>query len=214
MQSAAVGVVSLALVVVYLRRRLTTFRHSEWTADPATTAVIVLDPLEVYRTTFSSKSIDAMVRFVADAKTQGVPVIVTRWVRTRGSVRDTFDDIGHWSEFVPTATEPFLAEVAHHDWDLRVDTIYADAFAPTYRDGKRVENELRDLLDARGIDTVVCVGTWAEACVARTAYSIAVQGRTPVLLRPAIGGHWVLPSLVKMDRLYAHVVQTVRLASG
>ena len=174
-------------------------------------AVLVLDPLELYRYTFTEDAISRVASLVADARARGVPVIVSRWVRTRGSLRDVADERGHWGMFVPTQREPLLRELDGVPWDLFLDAVYTDAFHPVYVEGRRTEDVLRRFLEARRIETLVIAGTWAEACVRRTTCSAAALGMTPVLLRAAIGGYDV-SVLEHEHEVRAHVVDAVTFA--
>ena len=85
-----------------------------------------------------------MVDLVRDAQAKGVPDIVTRWIRTPGFLDDIFDEIGHWSSFVPTSNEPLLNELSDIHWDLWLNTVYTNAFSPVYVHRRRTENVLRD----------------------------------------------------------------------
>ena len=152
-----------------------------------------------------------MVQTVEAAQKMRVPVIVTRWVRTRGALGDVYDDIGHWSQYVPTPVEPLLQELKHVQWDLWLDTVYTDAFAPVYQRGRRIENVLREFLQRHNVKRLVIAGTWAEACVAQTAYAASVHGMTPIVLQAAVGGYMRL-SLVMLDQVRAHVVNAVHFA--
>lgn len=186
--------------------------------DEARCAIVVLDPLETYRSTFSAASLRANEALLTEATRRGVPIVFTKWVRTRGFLRDTVDEIGSWTEFVPTRDEPFLAELrgfAHAGGErvLVLHTVYADAFAPVYEgEGRDVRSEgvLAAFLRARGVDTLVLSGTWAEACVERTAYTASTLGLTPVVFQPGIGGYAVRYALARMNALFAHVVRGVR----
>ena len=184
------------------------YRNNTLSITANDTALILLDPLETYRNTFTQSQISQMVQIVETAQRMRVPVIVTRWVRTRGALGDVYDEIGHWSQYVPTPEEPLLKELDHIKWDLWLDTIYTDAFAPVYQSGRRNENVLREFLKRRNVQNLVIAGTWAEACVAQTAYAASVYGMTPIVLQPAVGGYFRL-SLVMLDQIRAHVVNAV-----
>jgi nicotinamidase-related amidase len=172
--------------------------------------VIITDPLEFYRDTFTKESITRMKDLVRDAQSKGVPVIVTRWIRTRGYLYDIFDEKEDCTQFVPSGNESLLSELADVKWDLWLDTIYEDAFHPVYNGNKRSENVLRQFLEQRGITHLILTGTWAEACVSRTAYTAAVFGLVPILLKPAIGGY-DLNALDEMGRQRAHLVDDIRI---
>lgn len=98
---------------------------------------------------------------------------------------------------------------------LVLNTVYADAFAPVYGGAERLDREegaLASFLRAKGVETVVLTGTWAEACVERTAYTAATLGLVPVVFQPGIGGHAVRYALARMNDLHAHVAGEVRFA--
>ena len=151
-----------------------------------------------------------------DAKAHGVPIVCTRWVRTRGSVGDIVDVKGHWTEFVASADEPFIRELERGDVEL--NTAFSDAFAPLPSELQREEDDdptsLQSILEYHGASTLILAGTWAESCVERTAYSACTKGYVPVVVQPAIGGHLVAPTLARMDIIYAHVVEEVMFEKG
>lgn len=152
-----------------------------------------------------------MVELVNEARVKNIPIITTRWIRTRGSNNDIFDEIGHWSQFVPTPNEDPLRELSGVEWDLWLNTVYTDAFAPVYDQGVRRENVLRTYLEENNIQNLLIAGTWAEACVSMTAYTAAVLGFTPVIAEPAVGGY-IRSTLKNVDMSRAHVVKNVNIA--
>lgn len=217
-----IGAVTVAFVVLFhvrskqLRHELSTFveyqlyryRKQAISVDRRTTALIVLDPLEVYRNTFTKQQISNMVALVDSARAAGVPVIVTRWVRTPGYLKDVYDDIGHWSQFVPTNNEQPLKELSHVSWDLWLNTVYTDAFAPVYENGTRREDVLRTFLESRGVQTLLVAGTWAEACVAMTSYTASTLQLTPVVAEHTVGGY-VRSTLKGIDMNWGHVTSEI-----
>lgn len=194
----------------FVEYQLYRYRKQTISVDRRTTALIVLDPLEVYRNTFTKQQISHMVALVDEARAAGIPVIVTRWVRTRGSLKDVYDDIGHWSQFVPTNNEQPLKELSHVSWDLWLNTVYTDAFKPVYENGIRREDVLRTFLESRGIQTLLIAGTWAEACVAMTSYTASTLQMTPVVAERAVGGY-ILSILKGLDMNWAHVVGEIHI---
>jgi nicotinamidase-related amidase len=176
------------------------------------TAVIVLDPLEYYRDTFTNDAISRMSDLVKNAQSNGIPVIVTRWIRTRRFLDDIYDEKDSSSYFVPTQNEQLLAELDGVHWNLWLNTVYTDAFGPLYVENQRAENVLRQFLEKRDIRTLVIAGTWAEECVSQTAYTAAMFQLTPVLVAPAIGGY-DLSVLTTIDNTRAHVVNAVHFVS-
>lgn len=209
---AVMIVMLLVLPVVYIARNARLFRAPRVAVVSKASVLLVLDPLEAYRHTFDLSYVERIVELVKRAQEHGVPVVATRWVRTKGCVDDVFDRIGSWTEFLPTQSEPLLSEVSDVKWDLVLETVYSDALAPTYVDGVRTEDVLSTFMRDKGDrTTLVCAGTWAEACVRNTAYSAAVKGWTPVVVAPAVGGHMGarLHALMSMDSTFAHVVDEV-----
>lgn len=188
------------------------FAYPTRTVRAKETVLVVLDPLEAYRYTFGDDLLP-LRRLIWSAKMTGVPVVYTRLIRTKGSVDDSVDAKGHWTQFVASGCEPFLDEL--DDGDFGLSTTYADAFAPVHPSQPTTEygdtdiTSLEALLKERRATTLVIAGTWAESCVERTAYSACTKGYTPVVVHPAVGGHWVNPTLAWMDRVYAHVVGAV-----
>ena len=201
----------LAILVRMIQSFLGQSSYPTLSVNAEDAVLVILDPLETYRYTF--KDLRPLRRLMAEAKSRGVPIVRTRWVRTRGSVDDIVNAKGHWTEFVSSDREPFLEDLEEGDADLSV--AFADAFAPLPRelresaeDGKEITS-LQDLMEERGASVLVLAGTWAEACVERTAYSACTKGYVPIVVRPAVGGHWVDPTLARMDMVYASVVEDV-----
>ena len=191
-----------------VRYKLYKYRNQTMNVDRHTSVLIVLDPLEVYRNTFTKQQISNMVALVDSARAAGVPVIVTRWIRTRGYLTDVYDDIGHWSQFVPTNNEQPLKELSHVSWDLWLNTVYTDAFAPVYENGTRREDVLRTYLERQGIKTLVVAGTWAEACIVMTSYTASTLQLTPVVAEHSVGGY-VRSTLKGIDMNWGHVASEI-----
>lgn len=196
-------------------------RARERRVDAPRSALVVLDAIEEYRSTFDPSHVASPRRLMEEARAARVPIVTTGWVRTRGAFDDVVDDIGHWSEFVDDPLSPPLLELRHLPPDLKLSTLFPDAFAPTCSHpcvatpgGKRStldapRGELDAWLRARGVATVVLAGTWAEACVRATAATAATLGYEPVVVHAAVGGHTKWSALLRMDRLFAHVVERV-----
>ena len=204
----------LVTPLVFIFKRLCWFRRSRISVSPDTSVLLVLDPLEVYRYTFDPCHIKRLVHLVDKAKARGIPVVATKWIRTRGFVPDIFDEIGSWTEFVTSHSEAFLSELSHVEWDLVLDTVYSDAFAPSFVHGVKTPNVLYEFLEKNEKrNTIVCTGTWAEACIRNTAYTAAVHGLTPVVVASATGGHMGarLHALLTMDSTFSHVVDELSL---
>ena len=206
--TATVILLTVILLLILHYSSFYTFRRDHIVIRRDTSAIVVLDPLETYRNTFTKKQITHLVDLVTDAQLKGIPVIVTRWVRTKGSLKDIHDEIGHWSQFVSTSSEPLLKELSGIKWDLWLDTVYTDAFAPVYIEKQRTENVLREFVQRHGVQTLVIAGTWAEACVSQTSYTAAVLGMTPIIPHHAVGGYLRM-TLKAMDTVRAHVVERV-----
>ena len=120
----------------------------------------------------------------------GGVVVFTKWVRTRNMISDSTDKVGDDDMFLETQSDffeelkPFVKE------EHTLHTIHQDAFAPTIHSAtyvSPVNDQLDRLLKDNKVDTLVIVGTYAEACVQATARAAGTKGYAPIVLEPAIG---------------------------
>lgn len=151
--------------------------------DPDRDVVIVLDPIEAYRSLHTERSISAIRRTVRQALDADVPVLLTRWVRCDASRGDAVDAKLHWSNYVPKEQCDVLAELS--DLDVSVyDVVHTNAFT---------NEELSERVLHSGMRRrALLVGAWTESCVYATAHACLERNIAPVLVQNACVGHaWV-----------------------
>lgn len=203
------GVIAACAKDKRVQRWFHIYDHNRMIISPQKCALIVLDALETYRNTFTPRRIRKLVSIIKDAQRHNIPVIATRWIRTRGMIGDIVDECKHWTEFLPHKNEPFLKELSDIKWDLVLHTVYTDAFAPVYNDGRRQENVLRTFLTKHGVEHLVLTGTWAEACVERTAYTASTHFLRPIVYQPGCGGYVISLAMVLVDGVRGHVTNHI-----
>ena len=86
------------------------WRPRRFVAFPPGAVLVVLDPIEAYRSLFSVHRLAMLARLVLHARLAGVPVVVTRWDRHRPAPGegDAIDAKGHWSFYVPPGQSSLL----------------------------------------------------------------------------------------------------------
>lgn len=153
-------------------------------------AMIVCDAIEAYAKTFTPERRARLEKEVKKFHEAGGIVVFTKWVRTRNMISDSTDKVGDDDMFLETQSnffeelKPFVKE------EHTLHTIHQDAFAPTIHsatDVSPVNDQLDRLLKENKVDTLVIVGTYAEACVQATARAAGTKGYAPIVLEPAIG---------------------------
>lgn len=150
--------------------------------------LVVLDPIEAYRHLFDAASLRAMRHLIVSAKMKGNPVVVTRWVRTRGD-GDAVDLKGHWSFFVDGEDTSLMHEIASvlDECDTIVETKFTNAFS----------NEAFAKVVGKPSTMVIC-GCWTESCVVNTARAALDRDSRVIVSSDATAGHGVSAFVSKM----------------
>jgi nicotinamidase-related amidase len=144
-------------------------------------------------------------RILAAAREAAVPIIYTRV-----AFRPDLADGGLFVEKVPSLGLLTLGSrwveiderVAPHEGDYILTKRHSSSFIGT---------ELQQVLQARGIDTVVSVGCSTSGCVRQTAVDANAYGFRSVVVRDAVGDRsWAQheANLVDLDGKYADVVSS------
>ena len=167
------------------------------TALPDNAVVLVLDAIEPYRSLWTPRNDRSLKRLLSTARAARCPIVFTRWERTREWPQDVVAEKGHWTEFLPTRSSPFLPGLVTED-DLVVPVVHANAFT---------SETIRELVGTRPL---VLAGMWTEACVASTARAGAERNIRSYVFADCCSGHPVAHfwALWTTQALHASVVHT------
>lgn len=163
---------------------------------PQGAVVVVLDAIAPYEALWSHRHNRNLKRLLRTARSNGCPVVFTRWARTREYPRDVVARKGHWSEFLPSSDSCFLPDLVQE----------GDAIAPVVHANAFTSERVRALVGAR---PVVLAGMWTEACVAATARAAAERDVCAYVAANCCAGHGLshLLALWSMQALHAFVVR-------
>lgn len=150
-------------------------------------ALIVVDPARAYIDPDCplyagvEESVEAMRVLLADARTAGIPVVVTE-VRLRADGSDAgvfFKKSGTLVAFCEGSPYGELIEgLEPLDTELLVTKKYASAFFGT---------SLHSYLTSQGVDTVLIAGLSTSGCVRATALDAMQHGFIPIVVEDAVG---------------------------
>jgi maleamate amidohydrolase len=147
--------------------------------------------------------IEVSQRVLAAARSAGVPVFYTRV-----AFREDLADGGLFVEKVPSLRMLTLGS-RWVEIDERVRPEPADYVLTKRHSSAFIGTELQQVLQTRGIDTVVLVGCSTSGCVRQTAVDANAYGFRSVVVADAVGDRsWAQheANLVDLDGKYADVV--------
>lgn len=205
-------------LVAYLRGLWRTLRWLlVWQTMPASecppsqTALVVLDPIQAYEGLLDRATQARLVELIRWAQRRQMPIVLTRWTRTRPSApADEIDVKGHWSFYVPEGQTDVLdavlwaasgaVEEGAHNVQTVVQTRFTNAYA-----NPQVADALRNCTH------VVLAGCWLESCVLNTARAALDRNVRVTVVRSCCGGHALARhhALVTLQAMYATVVDAI-----
>lgn len=149
----------------------------EW---PPNAALVVLDAIEAYRSMYTPQTVRNIQRLIDAAKTQRIPIIMSRWTRLRTeNDRDAIDRKGHWSFYVPSQEQSqILTELRVPSFAQEVLVEHTNLFV--HRDAWSVPE---------GAHLVVC-GSWTESCVMNTTRAALDLNHSVTVVPNACTGHF------------------------
>lgn len=157
--------------------------------NPRKTAIVVVDmqngfchPDGSLYAEASEAAIEPVTDVIDRAVAADTRIVFTRDVHPPQQFEDTtyYDEFDRWGEHVLEGTwdAELVSELPTDHADLIVEKHTYDAFHETELDG---------WLSARGIETLVFVGTLANVCVLHTAGSAGLRDYRPIIVEDAVG---------------------------
>lgn len=172
---------------------------------PPDTTVVVLDVIEPYASLWCDANARALRRVLGVARDCRLPVVFSRWVRTRCYPLDQVATKRHWTYAIPESAldadgkSRLLYPDLVQSGDTVVDAIATNIFAH------------ESLKLPPGAPILLC-GMWTESCILNSARAAIEDGRPVFVYAPACAGHWGIGwyALWTIEALYGHVIFEVQ----
>lgn len=168
---------------------------------PPDTTVVVLDVIEPYASLWRDANRRALRRVLGVARARGLPVVFSRWVRTRCYPLDPVAKKRHWTYAIPESAldADGKSRLLYPDLVHSGDTV-VDATATNILAHESVQLP-------PGAPILLC-GMWTESCVLNSARAAIEDGRPVFVYAPACAGHWGIGwyALWTIEALYGDVI--------
>tara|TARA_B100001769_G_C21890769_1_gene481303 strand:+ start:63 stop:647 length:585 start_codon:yes stop_codon:yes gene_type:complete len=158
--------------------------------------VIIMDPIEAYSNLYSTKHIRNINKLITYATKNDVPVIFTRWIRTKEPiVGDKIDEKGHWTFYVPNNETNIVKEI--HQNGTIIEVKHTNAF---------MHEDFKELVKNK--DNIILAGAWLESCILNTTRCALDCNMSVSVVRNASTGHFPLNyiSMFDIQSVYGTIV--------
>jgi nicotinamidase-related amidase len=168
-------------------------------ADTRKCAILVDDIQEEYRKFYPDGFLPAAVKTVNAARAAGIPIIYSHYSREKdsdgyyGALDEWYGPYGHCMDAPAGKTNPMYLsgadgnkiapEVAPAAGDPIIPSKVLDCFANYDANGKSI---LKEILKAKGINTLVLVGAWTDDCILSTAVRAVNENFNAVIVEDAV----------------------------
>jgi len=157
-----------------------------------------MDPINAYANLYSEKHITNLNKLIDVAKKKEIPVLLTRWIRTKPENPIEHIDLkGHWSFFVPDDQTNILKKIYADDTQT-VEVKYTNAF---------MNPDLKEIIKEK--THLILAGAWLESCIINTTRCALDNNISVSVVRNASTGHFPFNfiSLIDIQLVYGKCVR-------
>lgn len=158
--------------------------------------LIIMDPIDAYKKLYTPQIIANINKLISIAEKKNIPIILTRWIRTKPPKPiDAIDSKGHWSFYVPPSQTNIMKSISKNNAQI-IDVKNTNAF---------INDEFRCALKDKS--ELVIAGAWLESCVMNTSRAALDDNKSVFVVSNASTGHFPFNyfSLIDIQMVYGNV---------
>tara|TARA_B100000482_G_C12551049_1_gene276185 strand:+ start:52 stop:639 length:588 start_codon:yes stop_codon:yes gene_type:complete len=163
---------------------------------PEDSLVVIMDPIDAYANLYRKRHIENINKLIDIATKKDIPIVLTRWNRTRTSHPiDQIDLKGHWTFFIPHNQTKIMKSVKSGTKTINV--IHTNAF---------MHPEFQEM--AINKKHLIIAGAWLESCIINTTRCALDHNISVSVVGNASTGHFPFNviSMIDIQSVYGSVV--------